>query len=231
MNNILFLNDPNIAVDLFNNESDLYKNYFIFKPDVILISAYHITSRIVQFIEDMHLSNKIYIYHYTKNPVSKIISDLSNFNIKHIVHSHNDEQNTITIPENLVNTTIFNETDNQIDKTNRIICFLDGLKDIPTSILPYLYPNQKIPIQLFNSFAVKHVQNLGLLTEFNKSVLLKNSKYYLSCGAINDYSDEASICGCCVITPEQLSNYSSIEPQYQKNNYVSYNQFLMDHIL
>lgn len=231
MNNILFLNDANITVDLFNNESDLYKNYFTFKPDVILISAYHITSKIIQFIEDMHLSNKIYIYHYTKNPVAKIISDLNTFNVKHIIHSYSDDKNTIVIPEHLVNTMIFDGVDRNTKKSNKIVCFLDGLKDIPNTILPYLYPNQKIPIQLFNSFSVKHVQNLGLLTEFNKSVLLKNSKYYLSCGAINDYSDEASLCGCCIITPEKLPDYLSVKIQDQKNNCVSYNQFLTDNIL
>ena len=223
LNNLLFLNIPDLQVQVFNNDSDLYKIYFSFKPEIIILSGYHLSQNTKQFIEDVSTEAKIFIYHFYPGK----LEDLNHLNVKHI--THHESENSIIIPDNLVNTNLFNHTDgNKIDK---IVCFLDGFKEIPSNINTYLYPNNNIPILLFNNPGVKHPQNLGILAEPHKAELLKSYKYYLSCGALNDYSNEALCCGCCVLTPDELGSYTEKNTDKINYNHVKYEQFLIGNIL
>jgi hypothetical protein len=225
LNNLLFLNIPDLQIQVFNNDSDLYKIYFSSKPEIIILSGYHLTQNTKQFIEDVSSETKVFIYHFYPDELK--VKDLSHLNIKHITHHYSE--NSIIIPDNLVNTNLFNHIDG--DKIDKIVCFLDGFKEIPSDINTYLYPNDSIPILLFNNPTIKHPQNLGILPEPHKAELLKSYKYYLSCGALNDYSNEALCCGCCVLTPDDLGSYTEKNTDKINYNHVKYEQFLIGNIL
>jgi hypothetical protein len=228
LNNLLFLNIPDLQIQVFNNDNDLYKIYFNFKPEVIILSNYHLTKNTKQFIEDVHTETKIFVYHfYHEDSYSNVVQELNHLNIKHI--THHDSENSILIPDNLVNTNLYNYTD--ITKIDKIVCFLDGFKEIPPDINSYLYPNNNIPLLLFNNPNIKHPQNLGILAEPHKAELLKSYKYYLSCGALNDYSNEALLCGCCVLSPDDLSTYLEKNTDKINHNHITYEQFLIGSIL
>jgi len=227
MNNLLFLNNTSIRISVFNNDNDLYKTYFAVKPDVIFLSSVHLTTNTRQFIEDVQDSTKIFIYHFdSKDSYLEIIKylDLNNLNVKHILHDQID--NSIIIPNNLINTSIFNKNNISDNRLNKIVCFLDGFKEIPSSINSYLYPNNNTPILLFNNPTIQHPQNLGILAEPTKAELLKSYKYYLSCGSLNDYSNEAIACGCCVLTTEDLGSYENKNTNNINNDYITYEEFL-----
>jgi hypothetical protein len=225
MNNLLFLNNTDIRVHVFNDDNDLYKTYFIVKPDIIILSSVHLTNNIRQFIEDVHNTTKIFIYHFDNKDsyIQEIINGFKNLAVQHITHYQID--NSIVIPNNLVNINIFNKN-NISNRLNKIVCFLDGFKEIPSSINGYLYPNNNTPILLFNNPGIKHPQNLGVLAEPHKGQVLQSHQYYLSCDALNDYTNEAVACGCCVLKVEDLKSYENKNIDEINNNYVTYEEFL-----
>lgn len=85
---------------------------------------------------------------------------------------------------------------NQI-KSIPISYFLDNDTEIPQALNNMLYPQTKQKIQLFNNVNVKHVQNMGTLSEDDKSEILNQTSTFIS----NDmfYAVEAHLCGCDVV--------------------------------
>jgi hypothetical protein len=95
----------------------------------------------------------------------------------------------------------------------------------------YLYPKKKLPIRLFNNSAIKHPQNLGLLSEENKADILNKAKY---CIILNndDYAIESKLCDCVPISIDEIPDlqgkkYSKISSQKGK----TYEDFIFENII
>ena len=87
----------------------------------------------------------------------------------------------------------------------------------------FLYPNSQLRIKLFNNANIKHSQNLGTLTEYDKSIILSQAKYFIPID--ENYIAEAFISGCEVIDIEELA---SLNPKkyLQKPEYITYQVFM-----
>jgi hypothetical protein len=223
-------NTDDIEINSIIVNNNLYKTFFIIQPNAVIFSAGYITSEIINFIEDFHEKTNIYIYHYLSESVNPIVTSLQNYNVKHLSHDTALNDKVVSIPAELINDALFNGEYISDAKINNIICFLDGMQSIPETLNKHLYPDGRLPIKAFNNPGLPHIQNLGTVDEPTKARLLKEHSYYLSCGAMNEYSIEAKICGCSVLSMKDLENYTEIPPDSTMINTISYSQFLMDNI-
>jgi hypothetical protein len=100
---------------------------------------------------------------------------------------------------------------------------MDKIDHVPEDLEKYLYPQANLPIKLFNNKDIIHPQNLGLLSEKDKALLLERSKYYLA--ITDDYVAEAWSCGCEVLTVDDLD---TLKPSTYKhsNAFQPYTNFL-----
>jgi hypothetical protein len=184
-------------------------------------------------------SNQLYKIYYSYRFTHAIFVDsllkdeeiqfINEFSGKVICYIYSNQNNTLTncfsqkvsnIPT-LVNNDIF--YNQNCTKQENIVSFLDNIDSLPTSINSYLYPNSKLSIKLFNNSNIIHPQNLGLLSEQDKALLLQQNMYYL---AINDYYvAEAWACGCTVLVIEDLESLTPSKYKHSKN-FQSYSNFL-----
>jgi hypothetical protein len=171
-----------------------------------------------QFIDDFGKNINIFVYNDNNIQLRK------NLNIKKILQKdkNQSEYDTISIPK-LVNNELFFSSPDQTIKNNHIISFLDSIDSLPNWLHNFLYPTSKLPIKLFNNNTIIHPQNLGLVSENDKALLLRQSKYYL---AINDdYVPEAWASQCLVLSKDDLE---TLQPTTYKNSksFQSYSNFL-----
>jgi|LakMenEpi03Aug12_release.lakeMendotaPanAssembly.Ray.scaffolds.fasta_scaffold17320_8 hypothetical protein len=229
--NILCSPVDSLEIYGLNINNNLYKNYFINKPNVILLSSTHITSEIIHFIEDFYNDIKIYIYHYNSEKIENMLTVFQPYNMHHLCHTDAQSDNIIKIPDNLINDKLFNMDFDKQDKENGIVCFLDGLRTIPKALEENLYPNKILPLKMFNNPGTPHVQNLGPIDEPTKAELLKQYTHYLSCQAMNDYSTESGACGCVRLSLSDLANFQDVPYTEPDIKYTSYTQFIMEKII
>lgn len=216
-----------IGAEIKNN---LYKIYYTYNPTHIILVADILTSETIQFISDFCLSKHIYIYH--KNLDYNNLVLLKDYTVTHILHEDIGDNNYkyILYTNDIVNNQLFFE-DNSIIKQDSIVCFLDDIYIIPDDLNKYLYPNSKLPIKLFNNPKISHPQNLGILNESVKSILLRNNKYYLSLNSETDYSFEAINSGCCVIETSDLNDYTNKKLPLNKPKTSDHIEFIKERIL
>jgi hypothetical protein len=186
-----------------------------------------INSEVLQFINEFSNKSdlKIILYH------DQINEDLLNIDSNNLIHlidikykySINKKQKNIRYVPLLVNKQLFNTNNSPKQRSNTIICFIDELENIPDYLIKYLYPKSKLPIRLFNNSNIKHPQNLGLLSEPDKSMLLKQTEFYL---AIDDYyAPEALLSGCKVLDMKELDTMTVNKYKHQKD-YDTYTTYL-----
>jgi hypothetical protein len=188
---------------VIDTSNQLYKIYYSYKFTHAIFVDSLLKDEEIQFINEFSGTVICYIYSSQNNTLTNCVSQkISNIPI-------------------LVNSNIF--YNQNCNKQGDIISFLDNVSSLPTSINSYLYPNSKLPIKLFNNSDIIHPQNLGLLSEQDKALLLQQNMYYL---AISDYYvAEAWACGCTVLTIEDLTSLIPSKHKHSKN-FQSYSNFL-----
>lgn len=214
----------NILGSSINN--NLYQIYYSLKPTHGIFHANMITPEIMQFIEDFSHSVKCYLYHDVLS--LDIINHFQPYNIQHLTYdtTHSD---LIHLPSNLLDAKLF-YTNTNIVKKDSLVCFIDNLPVLPDFLKDYLYPKNTLPIKLFNNAYVKHAQNLGLLNESDKALVLQNHKYYLILNDHDEYIREAQNCGCIIVNIKDIENYKSIE-YMEPESYTDFATFFKDNIL
>jgi hypothetical protein len=233
--NLIFskIEDTNIVGADF--DGSLYKIYYSHSPTHIVFSADRLNEESLQFISDFGSSNtKCFVYH--KDISLEVLSKLKDLNAIHLVSSTENLPTYLDnyiLVDNVVNTTLFHANNLNDIKKDHIICFLEHIKQMPDELKNYLYPNSKIPIKLFNSKYIDHYQNLGIINEITKSVLLRSNKYYLSLDEVKqNYETEAKLSGATVIKLSDLPHYDKkINDDLETNQIIPIEQFIKERIL
>jgi hypothetical protein len=197
----------------------LYQTFYTYKFDAIIFMASKFNTEIFQFINEFD-NIKVFIYHDILNPA---LFDLS-LNIVHLLDNYkNKNQDNIRNIPLLINKQLYDSISNISMKYDVMVCFLDGLPNIPEQLSKFLYPNTKLPIKLFNNENIYHSQNLGMLNEVEKAHILKQAKYYITIN--NLYVAEAMASGCIVLAPEEIDDM--VPKKYKnKKDYNSYSNFI-----
>jgi hypothetical protein len=191
------MSQETISTNIVNN---LYKLDYLYKFDTYVFIADLFSNEIAQFISEYHNKNekRFFIYY----PSNHRYEELSPFNKVCKVITWNNSSNHIIVPQNILNTSLF--ASNATTKQNCAVLFLDQCQEgIPDAIESYLYPNTVLPIKMFNNNHINHVQNLGLLNEFNKAEVLRQSRFFINLN--NYYVMEAVACGCDVVDINRLT--------------------------
>lgn len=225
INNIGLSNTNFCDKAIVDTKNRLYQIYYQYKfTDIIFIDSL-LGNEEKQFINEFGEYINIYIYQNTK------YNNYIDTNLKLVKgilsKTRNDNSNyrTIYIPK-LVNYDIFYMNKNQFKK-DTIVSFLDDMVLLPEELNEYLYPNSMLPIKLFNNSSIIHPQNLGILSETDKAVVLQQSKYYLALDGSEDYIGEAWSCGCAVLCLEDLGSLAPTKYKYSEN-FRSYSNFVKE---
>ena len=198
-NNLLCLKLDDINILSINPNNILYKSHYGRPFTHIMFIESLIDNEIKQFIAEFFQAVKIFIYHDRK-PNLDLINDYKSA-AKHIVNKNETVSNTMRLP-NLINDQLF--MNKNLTKNDDIVCFLEYRNEIPSVINNLLYPKTKHHIKLFNSPHIKHVQNLGLISESERANILQLSKYYLPIDDNDEYVAEAVACGCSILDSSNL---------------------------
>jgi hypothetical protein len=193
-NNLLCLKLDDINIVPIDTKNILYKAHYAKPFTHIMFIESLMDNEIKQFVAEFFQNIKISIYHDRK-PNLDFINDYRSA-AKHIVNKNEIISNTIRLPR-LINDQMFLNKD--LTKNDDIVCFLEYKEEIPSSLSNLLYPKTKHQIKLFNSPYIKHVQNLGLISESEKADILQLSKYYLPVDDNDEYIAEAVACGCSIV--------------------------------
>jgi hypothetical protein len=105
---------------------------------------------------------------------------------------------------------------------NTYAVFLEYSQRLPEKIEHLLYPNSNKHIRLFNSPYIQHHQNIGLLSETEKSVILNSYEFFINTD--NEYIDEAIACGAKVMGVDssgKLNKYTN-----KDKDIISYANFI-----
>tara|TARA_B100001778_G_C18591856_1_gene632654 strand:+ start:1401 stop:2039 length:639 start_codon:yes stop_codon:yes gene_type:complete len=175
INNLDSLQYQSISVNIKNN---IYQIEQIEQPDVYVLIAEKLSNEELHFCSN-NPNKKILIYNQSPKdldvPNATIISD--------------------TELPCLYNPNRF--SDNKSNKDIEYSYFLDNDSALPENLTYELLPNKINHIKLFNNRLIDHPQNLGLLSEDDKAVILNRTKKYI-CNN-NFYAIEAIKCGCEVV--------------------------------
>ena len=225
INNLQILKTQNKNILTGDISNNLYEIFYKYNFNEILFLANKLDSEKYQFISEYKNSVKCYIYHENEfdNLLYQKLSD-----IKHLINKSEQDkinkniENIIVIPS-MINTQVY-YTDHTINKVPIISCFIDQIKHIPKNLETFLYPNTKLPIKLFNNPNIIHHQNLGTLSEIDKSTILRQSEYYLSIDEY--YLEEAIACDCKVLTIDELDDLKPKKYTKIKKNNLTYTNFI-----
>jgi len=219
INNLAYCELDSCSVIATNTKGILYRAYseHHFTHIVFIDSLLDIES--LQFIEDFASAIQIFIYIDGDSENYKLIKQ--KIALLSVSKIENTSHKIIKIPT-LVNPNLYHALSSN-NKQDHIVSFIEKIQSLPEDLYDYLYPKNTLKIKLFNNKDIIHPQNLGLLSEQDKSILLQNTKYYLALN--DDYVAEAWACGCEVLTIEDLS---SMQPKKYKNAkfFQSYSNFL-----
>jgi len=218
-NNLRYLKLDNINIIEFDPNNTLYRSHYTKKYTHIMFIESLLTNEIKQFISEFFQSVKIFIYH-DKTPNIDIIQDYRRV-VKHIVNKGYVVDGASTLPD-LINDQLFVGKNNT--KNEDMVCFLEYRTEISNELNEILYPKTKERIKLFNSPYIKHVQNLGLISELEKADILKSSKYYLPMDN-DEYLVEAVACGCIILNTHNLQ---PIDTDIDLLSYQTYSSFIKE---
>lgn len=162
--------------------------------NMVFVVSDKISAEINSFIIEFQEQKNIILY-YTD--ATEDYSELFK-HVKHVTkHGLSLKQKHIELPEVVVNTSIF--VNQELEQRKDKYCIiLNYTKNFPDELKCLLYPNTKMPINIFNSPYVPHMQNLGMInSELEKSNILNRYKYFVNISS--EYMYEAALCGCVVV--------------------------------
>lgn len=155
-------------------KNNIYQLYYQLKFNTIILDCSSFDNSVASFCMEFNNTVKVFIY----------IDDLTNEeNIKYILEYSKylyflvDKKckyseifsRLIVVEPNLINKNLYDQAiSNKKNKNNCISCFMDKIDKVPNQIGKLLYPNSKVKIRLYNNTNIKHVQNLGMITEYDK---------------------------------------------------------------
>lgn len=228
--NTIYTEIEDVKIIGLDTRSCLYKTFYTIKPDYFLIRHDMLDPESMQFMHDFHNSVKIILYHDTliESSVSSLPDSIYHI-YKKTTNNFEQKDRFIQIPHNLVNTSLYKNKN--LNNLNGIVFFLDKMPVLPEFMNSILFPNSNIPIKMFNNPQINHPQNLGLINEHKRAEILQKHKYYLTLDKNDDdYITEAKICGCAVVTVQDIENYSSCSYE-PSESYNEYSTFLKERIL
>lgn len=203
--------------------NNIYQIFYKTNFDTILLSADSINKSILQFSKEFN-DKKIFIY----IPDKKIEDTQDYKNIKYISYTDKDQtylsNNIVYITRNMINHQLY-DSDLLADtnKQDYTACFLEDVQILPQSLMSNLYPNSHKKIKMFNNPQIQHLQNLGIITERDRSQILKECKYYLDLNS--QYRIEASIYNCEIIDSKTMETIEYTTPRYE-----TYQSFIEEYL-
>jgi len=221
INNVLLSKiDKKISILSSEINKDLYKIHDQYNMECYILNAKHLVSNkeILQFIQEYHNNLKIIAYHEDQTTYSMI--DNSTYNIYHIGYDDISNVKYKKIPK-LLNRGLFTNFNKEYSRHKKIVCFAEDPQTI-NRISNLLYPNSLLPIILFGN--IPHPQCLGKVNEREKALILNNYEYYLSTSD-NDYTLEASECGCKIFTTNSILE-SKAMVNIDTSSVLSYSEFI-----
>jgi hypothetical protein len=196
-----------------NIKGNIYHLYYKHNFNYVIIPESFIDNSILQFA--VEYSNKVHSLIEIGNNITNDFMKLYKPVFKFLIHNkykekaHPDCTNILCNTE-LINDQLYPQTNQQYKKIDYISCFLDELEFIPEELSHILYPKTNKKIRMFNNNNIKHTQNLGTINEIEKSVILKESQYYLDIN--NLYKNEAIVSGCTILTPSTINQTELTQP-------------------
>lgn len=224
--NCKFINNIQLSTTNFcekiiiDTKNFLYKIYYQYQFTSIILIDSLLSQEEYQFINEFGDIVKILIYvdtdannyeHCNKNKIYGLLS-----------HTKFDSKYKVFKIPTLVNNEIY-MSNRSIKKTDQIVSFIEDINVIPEKLNEYLYPKSQLPIKLFNNENIIHPQNLGLVSESDKSLLLQESNYYLAITEL--YVPEAWACDCIVLSLDDLETLQATTYKHSQN-FQSYSNFL-----
>lgn len=188
INNLTNIDNHTIVSGAIN--SNLYAIHYKYDFDAYIFASVLLNREIEQFISEFYQQKKLFIYH--PHTIDDAIVDEYKTYCTNI--SHTDHKDTVKIPLLINDTTFSNQN---LERNNKIICFIDDYFDVPKTLQNVLYPNSKYPIQIVGS-KIKHHQYIGDATESEKAYLLNTCDAYLDIDS--NYRTEAVLCGTKIVT-------------------------------
>lgn len=225
INNLI--NADLLSYDIISNtiSKNIYEIFYKTKFTTIIVNDTSIDNELSQFIVEYGKNINIYVYQDQKH--SNLTEYLTKF-VHRLIPEYFHKPQTIhdnltIIPNNLVNEKIFYRN-NDILKDNSISFFLDIVDEIPDFIKYKLYPASLMKIKLYNNFRIKHYQNLGMLSENEKNIVLNQSTYFINYN--NYYVNEAMLCGCKILDMLDIDTNNTINIPSDQN--ISYTTFMKE---
>lgn len=191
INSLADINHPDINIASANVQQNLYRIHYMYKFDVYIFCASLMNAEIYQFINEFTNENTKFIIYHNNTATYSLVDNLPKKCIN--ISSAESRPDVIPIPY-LVNDHIFMQFNHT--RNDDVLCFLDTHTKLPENLLQIVYPNTKLPIKIFSKY-IKHPQNLGMVSDKEKAILLNHSKYYLTCNS--KYEIEAMLCGATLV--------------------------------
>ena len=188
-----------IAINIDNN---IYQIEQKLNPDLYVLCSEKIGHEEIHFINNT--DKKIMIYNTNSSDISLKNKNITILNDSSLPLLYNPKR-------------FYNQN---IEKDIEYCYFLDKDKEIPNELSKHLIPNKVNKIKLFNNSNISHPQNLGYLSEDDKSYILNRSKNYICKDMF--YAIEASLCGCNIVD----TNLNPISLDIK--NYQTYAQYFED---
>lgn len=173
----------------------LYGLYFQYNFDkIFMVAEKELSREINNFIIEFQEKKQIFLYHQSED--SKHYSDIFK-KTKHIAaHGVKLNGNYFELPKYFVNEKLFNNSSSN-QRKDKYCVFLEMRRELPASLESLLYPKSTESINMFNSPYINHYQNMGIISEAQKSEILKQYKYFIDIDGC--YAHEAHLCGCNVV--------------------------------
>lgn len=165
----------------------LYDQYYSYndKPNhKFIFSSSAINTEIISFIQEIEHKRNIFLYFDTFN--KSLHDDATKNNIQCLVHTKDAKniknlRSTIKI-DNMFSEHLLNSFDKQKEYAGLdIITNLNGLDQLPPSLTPLLYPNNKtLNIKMFDGGKIDHLQNLGWVDDKTFLELINNCRIFIA---------------------------------------------------
>jgi hypothetical protein len=215
--NIKNLDGLNIITTSSN--TDIYKYYHSGIKNYI-VSAESVDNNLRYFINDKN-DIKVFI----DNTLNTLKLETFSENVKYLIDARqkNIESDTIDVSK-YINTSLFYRPEPDTNRVNIAAGFLNSIEEIPYNLLKKIYAgNLPFKVRLFDNPTIHNIFNVGILSEEEKSKILKEYKYFINID--NNYLNEAIVSGAIILNGKTLDVIIPNEKESEItdiNNFVEY---------